>query len=203
MEHVQRLGEHLDKDVIQYSCPLERYATSHRQMYSHGMHLRVRGSEGGLVTRDSCVVAIFTQQLHWGTRNGKPIERTVEYVGFIEEILELDYQNHCTTVLLCEWVKPTRDGRVPNIERDRYGFTVANFNHMDNRVQSDSFAFPLHCQQVFIYDDPSRRGWKVVLRTDVRGISQYITHNLQPLSLLWGTTTNFEDYIPQYKKRNR
>jgi hypothetical protein len=60
VEHAQRSGEHLDEDIKQYACPPERYATSHRQMYSFGMHLRVRSSEGGLVTRDSCVVAAFT-----------------------------------------------------------------------------------------------------------------------------------------------
>jgi hypothetical protein len=39
---------------------------------------------------------------------------------------------------------------------------------MDGRVNADSFAFPLHCQQVFFSDDPHRLGWKVVCRTDVR-----------------------------------
>lgn len=179
VQHALCCGERLDEDVIQYSCPPERYATSHRQMYCYGMHLRVRSCEGGLVTRDSCVVAAFTQQLRWGICNGKPIERTAEHVGFIEEILELDYRNHCTTVLLCEWVKATRDARFPNIDRDKYGFTVANFNHMDSRVHSDSFAFPLHCQQVFLSDDPTRRGWKVVLRTDVRG-RRHPIHQPQP-----------------------
>jgi hypothetical protein len=179
VEHAQRSGEHLEEDIKQYACPPERYATSHRQMYSFGMHLRVRSCEGGLVIRDSCVVAAFTQQLRWGIRNGRPIERTSEHVGFIEEILELDYRNHCTTVLVCDWVKPTRDMRFPNIERDKYGFTVANFSHMDKRVHSDSFAFPLHCQQVFLSDDPTRRGWKVVLRTDVRG-RRLLVHSPQP-----------------------
>ena len=51
VEHAQRSGEHLDEDIKQYACPPERYATSHRQMYSFGMHLRVRSSEGGLVTK--------------------------------------------------------------------------------------------------------------------------------------------------------
>ena len=192
VEHALRSGQHLDEDVIQYACPPERYATSHREMYSYGMHLRVRSSEGGLVTRDSCVVATFTQQLRWGIRNGRPIERTAEHVGFIEEILELDYRNHCTTILLCEWVKPTSNVRVPNIERDRYGFTVANFNHMDSRVHADSFAFPLHCQQVFLSDDPSRRGWKVVLRTDVRGRRLAIQHGHHIASVI--AVGNDEDF---------
>jgi hypothetical protein len=142
-------GVPLDEDVVQYSCPPERYATSHRHMHAFGMHLRVRTAEGGLVTRDCGVVAAYTQQLRWGIRNGRPIDHTAEHVGYIEEILELDYRNHCTTVLLCEWVKASRDVRIPTIERDKYGFSVANFNHMDNRVHPDSFAFPLHCQQVF------------------------------------------------------
>ena len=97
------------------------------------------------------------------------METTLEHVGYIEEILELDYRNHCTTVLLCEWVKTARHAEWPQIERDRYGFTVANFNHMESTVHADAFAFPLHCQQVFFSDDPSRRGWKIVCRTDVRG----------------------------------
>ena len=36
-------------------------------------------------------------------------------------------------------------------------------------MRPDSFAFPLHCQQVFFLDDSTRRGWKIVCRTDVRG----------------------------------
>ena len=138
-------------------------------MHAFGMHLHVRCSKEGLVTRDSCVVAAFRKQLQWEIRNGRPIERTTEHVGYIREILELDYQNHCTTVLRCEWVKATRDARFPSIERDRYGFSVANFEHMDSRVHPDSFAFPLYCQQVFFSDDPMRQGWKIVCRTDIRG----------------------------------
>lgn len=40
---------------------------------------------------------------------------------------------------------------------------------MDGTVHSNSFAFPLHCQQVFLSNDPTRPGWKIVCRTEVRG----------------------------------
>ena len=168
VQTLRATGEHVHEDVIQYGQPPQRYAISHRQMHAFVMHLRVRSAEGGLVTQDSCVVASFTQQLRWGLRNGQPIERIDDYVGYIEEILELDYRNHCTTILVCDWVRGTQDVRFPNVQRDRYGFAVANFNHMDGRVHTKSFAFPLHCQQVFFSDDPHKRGWKVVCRTDVR-----------------------------------
>jgi len=40
---------------------------------------------------------------------------------------------------------------------------------MNNTVNADSFAFPVHCQQLFFSDDPNRQGWKVVCGTEVRG----------------------------------
>ena len=138
-------------------------------MYAFGMHLRVRRAETALVTWDSCVVASFICQLRWGLCNGRPIERTHDYVGYIEEILELDYRNHCTTVFVCDWVRGSTSSHFPHVERDRYGFAIANFNHMDGKVHADSFAFPMHYQQVFFADDPQKPGWKVICCTNVRG----------------------------------
>lgn len=194
----EHAGDSLENDVLHYSCPPERFAIAHWHMKAFGMHLRVRTSEGGLVTRDSCVVATYTQQLRWGIRNGKPIDHTAEHVGYIQEILELDYRNHCTTVLLCEWVRPSRDVRVPSIERDQYGFNVANFNHLDSTVHPDSFAFPMHCQQVFFSDDPTRRGWKIVCRTDVRGRRTPLQHQQpQPTGIAIGEDADFQGLQPQ------
>lgn len=102
---LQGEGENVHLDIVQYSQPPQRFAIAHRQMYAFGMHLRVRSAEAGLVTRDSGVVASFSQQLRWGVRNGQPLEKTNEYVGYIEEILELDYRNHCTTILVCDWIQ--------------------------------------------------------------------------------------------------
>ena len=123
-------------------------------MYAFGIHFFFRRAEMGLVTRDSGVIASLTCQLRWG----QSIERSDDYVGYIEEILELDYRNHCVTILVCDWVRATKDARYPNIQRDQYGFTMANFNRMDGRIHADSFAFPLHCQQVFFSNDLQRPG---------------------------------------------
>ena len=111
------------------------------------------------------------------------------------------FKVHCTMVLLCEWAKLARDVRFPNIERDKYGFTVANFNHMDSRVHSDPFAFPLHCQQIFLSDDPTRRGWKVVLRTDVRGRCQPV-HLSQPsiTVIAMGNDEDFQGLQPRIQE---
>ena len=165
----ERCGCPVEDDVKQYAQPPEQNPTSHCQMYCHGMHLRVQSSEGGLVTSDSGVVACFARQLCWGLVNGRLVETNQEYVGYIEEILVLDYRNHCVTVLLCDWVKDTQDTQFPTIQGDKYDFSLANFNQMDGKVHANSFAFPLHCLQVFFSDDPHHHGWKVVCRTKVRG----------------------------------
>ena len=151
---VQDAGEHVDQDIVQYGTPPQRHAIVHRQiMYAYGMHLCVYSAEGSRVTCDSAVVASFTEQIQWGVCNGRPIEVTKDYVGYIEKILELDYRNHCTTILVRDWVRVSNDDCYPNIKKDEYGFTVANFNCMDGKVHADSFAFPLHCQQVFLSHD--------------------------------------------------
>ena len=71
--------------------------------------------------------------------------------------------------LVCYWVRPSHYPRYSNIQRDCYGFIVAKFNCMDGNVHSNSFAFPLHCQQVFFSNNPTRPGWKIVCWIDVRG----------------------------------
>jgi len=115
-----------------------------------------------MVTRDSYVIASFSRELPWGVRNRRPIKKTDDYVSSIEEILELDYLNHCTTIFVCDWVHVSQDAGSPNIVREKYRFTLAIFNHMDGKLHSNSFVFLLHCQQVFFSDDPHKRGWKVV-----------------------------------------
>lgn len=71
----------------------------------------------------------------------------IEYVGTVEEILEIDYRGLCVTVLVCDWVKANYRGPTATIKKDKWGFTLANFQ---SRLQfgSESFAFPLHIEQV-------------------------------------------------------
>ena len=71
-------------------------------------------------------------------------------------------------VLVCDWVKANYRGRTATVKKDEWGFTLANFNTMVP-FGYESFAFPIHCDQVFFSDEEDQPGWKVVLRTEVRG----------------------------------
>lgn len=70
--------------------------------------------------------------------------------------------------LVCRWVRANYRGPNASVKRDKWGFTLANFQSCEP-FNKDSFAFPKHCQQVFYSDAPEALGWRVVLRTEVRG----------------------------------
>ena len=65
-------------------------------------------------------------------------------------------------------MKANYRGRNATVKKDERGFTMANFNALVPHGY-ESFAFPIHCEQVFFSDDEDEPGWKVVLRTEVRG----------------------------------
>jgi hypothetical protein len=88
-----------------------RVATAYRAMTAHGMHLRCRTAELAGQTADNGVAATFLQSSLWGMLDSnEDTDTNVEYVGFIEEILELDYGRHCVVVLVCSWVKARSGG---------------------------------------------------------------------------------------------
>jgi hypothetical protein len=46
----------------------------------------------------------------------------LEYVGWIEEILELDFGGFQTVVLLCNWVVANYEGSNATVKCNEYGF---------------------------------------------------------------------------------
>jgi hypothetical protein len=65
------------------------------------MYLRIRDTEEDKVTCESGVAAAVWE--HKSSRDFDIVDDvySVEYVGWIEEILELNYRSHCCIVVLC------------------------------------------------------------------------------------------------------
>lgn len=124
-------------------------AAAYKSMYAFGNHYRVLSSELPLKTRDSGVAATFKQVCRNGRRDNHQVNADVEYVRHIEEIMELNYRRHCLVVLVCDFVKANYRGVNATIKRDKWGFTLANFERRYGCVSQDSFAFPRHCEHVF------------------------------------------------------
>jgi len=121
------------------------------------------------------------------------VEADVEYVGEVEEIVELDYRRTCVVVFVCCWVRTNY--REPNatVKRDKWGFTLANFQSCE-RFGRESFAFPRHCEQVFFSDTLKLVGWRVVLQREVRGrrMDNLTSESGTPLLFERGRDDNFE-----------
>ena len=169
VRHAIDEGMVVPDDVKDSSKPPSLQAQRFRSMYSYGYHFRVKSAEENVnSTCDSGVAAIFRRPCRSGRRDPNPVHANLEYIGQILEIVELNYGRHCTVLLICEWVKANYRGRNATVKKDEWGFTMANFNALV-AYGYESFAFPIHCDQVFFSDDEDEPGWRVVLRTEVRG----------------------------------
>ena len=70
--------------------------------------------------------------------------------------------------MLHSWVKANYRGPNATIKTDEWGFTLANFQSMIP-FGPESFALPVHVEQVFYAHASGEPGWKIVLRKEVRG----------------------------------
>lgn len=169
VEAQERAGVAIADEVADTSRPPSLQAQRFKSMYSYGYHYRVKSAEETITkTCDSGVAAFFRRPCRSGRGDENEVDANLEYIGQILEIVELNYGRHCTVILVCDWVKANYRGRNAIVKKDEWGFTVANFSSMVP-YGYESFAFPIHCDQVFFSDEEDEPGWKVVLRTEVRG----------------------------------
>ena len=161
-------GDAVDSSLEALSKFPSRKAKKYRSLYAYGYHLRVRSVESNMKTCDSGIAATFLRPCRYGLRDPNPVLAALEYVGHLDEIIELDYMEFQQTVLIGSWVKANYRGPSATVKRDKWGLTLANFNRMIE-FGVDSFAFPNHVEQVFYADCHESPGWKVVIRTEPRG----------------------------------
>lgn len=110
----------------------------------------------------------FRARLALDVRDRNPIIGDIEYVGTLEEIVEVSYTGLCVMVLICRWVRENYRGPHATVKRDRWGFTMANFESVVP-LGPKFFSFPLHVEQVYFCIDWDEVGWKVVMRKEGRG----------------------------------
>lgn len=91
-------------------------------MLAFGNHNRVSNVKEHLTTQNNCIVAaIFEQECVSRPNDRRPMVAKLEYVGWVEEILELNYGILNFVVLLCNWVKANYVGSSAMVKRDEYG----------------------------------------------------------------------------------
>ena len=158
------LRNQTDMDRFLLSKKLAQKATRYTRVTAFGKHFRVEDeSTTHFVSYNTGVASIFHEL------SSHMEDSSVNYMGVLKDILELDYGALSTRIILLrnEWVK-TQDNRGnPTYTRDESGFLVVNCRHKLPRMQYP-FIFPSQATQVFFLDVPRRPGWKVVLCKEAR-----------------------------------
>jgi hypothetical protein len=149
-------GETIDKYTLHMSIPPTLEARSYQIMFAFGNHIRVSNVEKHLTTFDGGVVATFERECKLGPNDWRPILAKLAYVGWVEEILELNYGVLKTMVLLCNWVKTNYKGSRTIIKRAEYGFTLVDFTSLI-RISNQYFVLTIHVEQVFFFKRPKRK----------------------------------------------
>jgi hypothetical protein len=164
-------GNVVSDDVRALLLPPPRDAKWYRSMYAYGNHIRVRGAKADLSTCDSGVAAIFLQLCRSSSSDKNMRMANLEYVGWVEEIISVDYEKFEVVVLYCTWAQANRSGARVTMKSDEYGFALFKFDCLIS-YSTDSFAFPFHLQQIFFVDDGGNDGgndgWKIFLRREPR-----------------------------------
>ena len=88
----QQLGMDVPTEVVDMARGPLPSAASYKSMFAFGNHYRVMSAERALKTADSGVAATFRQVCRNGIRDNRQVDANVEYIGHIEEILELNYR---------------------------------------------------------------------------------------------------------------
>jgi hypothetical protein len=111
-------GETIDINVVHMSMPPTLEATSYCVMYVFRNHLRVSNEEEHLTTNDNGIAVTFEQECVLGAKDQRPIIAKLEYVSWVEEILELNYGVFNTIMFFCNWVKTNYIGSSTTIKKD-------------------------------------------------------------------------------------
>jgi hypothetical protein len=161
-------GIEVQDDTKALLLPPSAVAKSYCSMYAYGNHIRVRAAESDLTTCDSGVATTFSQSCRASTSDRNQTKANLEYIGWIDEIIAVDYGQFELLVLYYTWVHANKAGAQATMKQDEYGFTLIN---SDRTIpySADSFAFPLHVQQIFFVEDTNNPSWKIVLHKEARG----------------------------------
>jgi hypothetical protein len=68
----------------------------------------------------------------------------------VEEIISINYGKFEVVMLYCTWARTNRNGVCVTMKSDEYSFTLFKFDHLIP-YSTDSFVFPIHLQQVFLW----------------------------------------------------
>jgi Domain of unknown function (DUF4216) len=116
-------------------------------------------------------VAVVAQTSSFSSANDQnPVTSDVTYYGIIKDIIEVNYSNKGSIVLFkCDWVDTVRG---KGIQKDKFGITLVNFNHLlsGNKICDEPFILATQATQVYYVEDPIDKDWHAVVLSRPRDV---------------------------------
>jgi len=154
----QQEGQDITLEEIELSRPPNIIASSFSGMWAYGSHLRVEEKDRGKENCDCIVSAEF----HHGT------EKKL-YIGFIQDIIQVDYADTRPILLKCKWIKPSA------VQRDEYGFVRINTRQFISR-NDEPYVSPPQITQSFLIDDVTSPGWSYAIQVESRSKRKFMEY---------------------------
>jgi hypothetical protein len=99
-------------------------------------------------------VVAFDQTSHASSRDTNPIEGQLDYVGTIQEIIELDYRSFKCVIFKCKWFDIFDRRRSVRHDLDSELYSIDIHREMSTS-QAKPFVLLEHYEQVFFHLDVS------------------------------------------------
>jgi len=98
-------------------------------MYAYGNYIQVQGAEIDLNTCDNGIATTFSQSCRGSISDNNMKTVDLEYIGWVEEILAVNYSQFESIVLYCSWIQAHMSGARAIVKKDEFdslSSTVSN-----------------------------------------------------------------------------
>ena len=150
------------------------YAKSFRALWYKGTHYRtLEADKSAEATFDSGIGGTYWGDFVSGPKDKSPIVDQLDYFGYIEKILEIDYdrEEYNRIVFVAKWYATNKKPiRLATQVMDECGFVRHRKDRWMPRdgPQANTITPPADCEQVYFVDDPSSKEWVIVVPTRAR-----------------------------------
>jgi len=118
-------------------------ALSFLAMWAYGQHFRIEKKDKNRMIFDYGVMVDFDQASHASTKDTNLIEGKIQYVGQIQEILQLNFRSFKCVVFKCKWFEGHVNRRIilHDIPSGYYAINSTQYLPQDK----DPYVLPQHC----------------------------------------------------------
>ena len=115
-------------------------------MWAYGRHYRVESVDVKRRSFDCGIMVDFKQSSRASSKDKNIIEGNLQYVGKIQEIIELDYRSFKCCIFKCRWYEAFERTRRHDSHSGLFSIDSSRLLPEDK----EPYVLPIHCEQVFL-----------------------------------------------------